>query len=89
MLYATRLKMNYGYYNSRYPEDIDQIYIHEHGWYKKKVLHGYLKENPKTIVVNIPPYPPLIPAVSRNGEEYVRSNPDIYKHDDLMDLPKV
>ncbi len=88
MLYATKLRMNYGRRNSNYPEDIDQIYIHEHGWYKKATLHDHLKQYPKSIVVNISPYPYLIPAVSSAKEKYVRSNPDLYKHDDLMDLPK-
>lgn len=88
MLYATRLKMNYGCRNSNHPEDIDQIYLYEHGWYKKADLHDYLKQYPKSIVVNISPYPYLIPAISSAREKYVRSNPDTYKHDDLMDLPK-
>ena len=88
MLYATKLRMNYGCRNSNYPEDIDQIYIHEHGWYKKATLHDHLKQYSKSIVVNISPYPYLIPAVSSAKEKYVRSNPDTYKHDDLMDLPK-
>ena len=88
MLYATKLKMNYGCRNSKFPEDIDQIYIYEHGWYKKATLHDYLKKYPKSIVVNIRPFPYLIPETSRYGEKYVRSNPDSYKHDDLMDLPR-
>ena len=88
MLYATKIKMNYGCRNSNYPEDIDQIYLYERGWYKKADLHDYLKQYPKSIVVNISPYPYLIPAVSAVREKYVRSNPDTYKHDDLMDLPK-
>lgn len=85
--YATRIKMNYGYYNSQYPEDIDQIYIRNCGWIKKGELHDYLKRYPKSVMVNIPPYPRLIPAISSKKEKYVRSNPDPYKHDDLMDLP--
>ena len=88
MLYATKIKMNYGYRNSNRPEDIDQIYIHEHGWCKKAILHDHLKQYPKSICVNIHPYPYLLPAVSSNQEKYVRSNPDPYKHNDLMDLPK-
>ena len=88
MLYATKLKMNYGCRNSNYPEDIDQIYIYEHGWYKKEKHHEYLKQYPKSIVVNISPYPYVIPAISSRGEKYVRSNPDPYKHDDLLDLPR-
>lgn len=88
MLYAVKFKMNYGRWNSRYPEDIDQIYIRDNGWIKKGLLHDYLKEYPASIAVNISPYPYLIPAISSNREKYVRSNPDIYKHDDLMDLPR-
>ena len=80
--------MNYGCQNSQYPEDIDQIYIRDHGWYKKADLYDHLKKHPKSIVVNISPFPYLIPALSSNQEKYVRSNPDIWKHDDLMDLPK-
>lgn len=88
MLYAVKIKMNYGRWNSQHPEDIDQIYIRDNGWIKKGLLHDYLKEYPKSIAVNISPYPYLIPAISSNREKYVRSNPDIYKHDDLMDLPR-
>lgn len=88
MLYATKIKMKYGCWNSQRAEEIDQIYIHDCGWYKKEVLHDHLVEHPKSIVVNIPPYPYLIPAVSVNREKYVRSNPDPHKHDDLMDLKK-
>ena len=88
MLYATKIRMSYGYHNSKYPEDIDQIYIQGYGWYKKKDLYDHLKQNPKSIAVNIYPYPYLLPALSSRQEKYVRSNPDPYKHDDLMDLPK-
>lgn len=80
--------MNYGRWNSQYPEDIDQIYVQDCGWVKKENLHDYLKNNPRAIVVNIPPYPYLIPAISSSREKYVRSTPDIHKYDDLMDLPK-
>lgn len=88
MLYAIKIKMKYGYWNSQHPEEIDQIYIRDYGWYAKADLYDHLKVHPKSIAVNIPPYPYLIPAVSSNREKYVRSNPDIYKHDDLMDLPR-
>lgn len=74
--------------NSQYPQDIAQIYIHGEGWIKKGDLHDYLKNNPKTVMVNIRPYPYLIPAVSSRGEKYVKSTPDSWKHDDLMDLPR-
>lgn len=88
LYYATKIKMNQGYRNSQYPQDIAEIYISGEGWFKKGDLHDYLKRNPKTIVVNIRPYPYLIPDISRYGEKFVRSNPDPYKHDDLLDLPR-
>lgn len=89
MLYATHLKMKSGRENSQSLTEIDQIYLYDCGWYKKADLYDFLVEKPNTIVVNIPPYPYLIPALSGNREKYVRSNPDIYKHDDLLDLPHV
>ena len=88
LYYATKIKMNYGCRNSQYPQDIAQIYIHGEGWIKKGDLHDYLKSYPKTVMVNISPYPYLIPAVSSRGEKYVKSTPDSWKHDDLMDLPR-
>ena len=88
MLYATKLRMNYGYRNSRYPEDINQIYIDGCGWYKKETLHNHLQLHPKSIAVGIPPFPRLIPAISSRGEKYVRSEPDKWQHNDLMDLPR-
>ena len=89
MYFATKIKMNYGFWNSQYPQDIDQIYISGEGWLEKEDLHDYLKRYPNTIKVGISPFPYLIPKLSRNYEKYVCSTPDEWKHDDLMDLPKV
>ena len=86
---ATKIKMKSGCNNSQSLLEIDQIYIHNCGWCKKEYLYDYLKKFPKSIVVDIPPRPYLLPALSINCEKYVRSNPDIYKHDDLLDLPRV
>lgn len=87
-MYAERIKMKYGCRYSQHPEEIDQIYIRNCGWFSKAVLYDHLIEHPKSIAVNIYPYPYLIPALSGNGEKYVRSDPDKWKHDDLMDLPR-
>lgn len=89
MLYATYITMKPGCKNSQSLLEIDQIYIPTRGWYKKEDLYNELVRNPKTVAVNISPYPYLIPALSRNREKYVRSTPDIYKHDDLLDLPRL
>lgn len=89
MLYATHIKMNSGRENSQNLTEIDQIYILNCGWYDKEDLYDHLVQNPKTIAVDIFPYPCLIPAISSNREKYVRSNPNDYEHDNLLDLPKV
>lgn len=76
MLYADKIKMKYGCWDSQYPEEIDQIHLLGHGWYAKGDLYDHLTKYPNSIVVNIWPYPCLIPMLSRNWERYVRSNPD-------------
>ena len=92
MMYATKIKMMPGCGNSQKAVEINEIYIEgckAPGFSKKGVLHDYLKGNPGTIKVKISPYPSLIPAISSRGEKYVRSAPDEYTHDDLLDLPRV
>ena len=91
-MYATQIKMMPGCGNSQKAVEIDEIYVEgcrDPGFYKKAVLHDYLKDNPGTIKVRISPYPDLVPATSARGEKYVRSAPDEYTHDDLLDLPRV
>lgn len=88
---ATKIRMKPGNYYSQNLVEIDEIYIdgcQTPGFYKKSVVHDYLKENPNSIKVNIYPYPTLIPAISSNREKYVRSNPNDYSHDNLLDLPR-
>ena len=71
--------------------EIDSIYISEcanPGFFKKEKLHDYLKKNPGSIQVNIPPYPNVIPAISVNGEKYVRSSPNNSSNDNLLCLPR-
>ncbi len=76
---------------SQHLTEIDEIYLdgcNNPGYYKKATVHDHVKQYPGSIKVNIWPYPNVIHATSVNGEKYVRSNPDIYKHDDLLDLPR-
>lgn len=89
MLYAEKIKMKPGCYGSQAPEEIAEIYISGIGFRKKEAIHEHVKAYPNSIRVKIHPYPPLIPAISSRGERYVRSNPDKYRHDDLLDLPRV
>lgn len=91
-MYATKIKMNPGYYSSQSLIEIDEIYIegcNNPGFFKKANLHNYLKDHPGTIQVQISPYPNVIPATSSHGEKYVRSTPNDYSHDNLLDLPRV
>lgn len=83
MMYATKIKMRPGCSDSQNLIEIDSIYIVDgsrySGFCKKESLCDYLSENPRTIKVDIPPYPFLVPAVSSRGEKYVRSESNGYK----------
>ena len=88
---ATRIKMKMGYFYSKDLEEIDSVWIEgcsEPGYYKKEIIHDYVKNHPGSIQVDIWPYPNLIPATSSRGEKYVRSTPNSNQHDDLLDLPR-
>lgn len=91
MMYATKIRMQRGCYYSQSLLEIDEIFVegcNNPGFFKKEDLHKYLKENPGTIAVKIHPYPKVIPATSSKGELYVRSTPNDYTHDNLLDLPR-
>ena len=89
MVYATRITMKNGFIDSDNPEEIDEIYlsgVSNPGWYKKSLVHDFVKEN--IAKVNIDPYPKLVPEISSNNEKFVRSEPDEYRKDNLMKLPR-
>ena len=91
MMYATKIKMKSGSYYSQSLTEIDEIYLigcDNPGFFKKATLHDYLKDHPGNIQVNIRPYPNCIPAISSNGEKYVKSSPNQYGHDNLLQLPR-
>ena len=88
---VTKIKMKPGCHYSFNLVEIDQLYItgcDEPGFYKKSVVHDYVKDHPGSIKVDRYPYPSVIDAVSSNGEKYVRSSPNDYTHDNLLDLPR-
>lgn len=86
---ATKIKMKLYCGTSRNVQDIDSIYINSTGTYwKKEEVHDYLKQFPKSIQVDISPYPNLIPAVSILGEKYVRSVANDTIKDNLLNLPR-
>ena len=90
-MYATKIRMKPECYRSGNLLEIDSVYIEgcsNPGFFKKEVLNDFLKENPGTIQVKIWPYPTVIPAISDRREKYVRSSPNNYTHDNLLDLPR-
>lgn len=90
-MYANKIKMKSGCYTSQNLLEIDEIYIEgcdNPGFFSKAILHDHLKEHPGSIQVKIWPYPNVIPAISSHNEKYVRSTPNDYTHDNLLDLPR-
>lgn len=86
---ATKIKMKSGCRYSNNVCEIDSIYLEEAGlFYKKETVHDYLLAHPKSIYVNIFPYPSLQPVISPLGEKYVRSTPDSTQKDNLLNLPR-
>ena len=86
---AIKIKMKSNCGNSRNVQDIDSVYIDQACTYwKKSQVYDYLKLFPKSIQVNIFPYPYLLPAVSTLGEKYVRSEPNDTTTDNLLNLPR-
>lgn len=91
---ATKIRLKAGCSNAANPTltEIDAIYVegcNNPGFFKKETLYDYLKENPKTIQVNIWPYPYLIPQMSKNQEKYVKSEANSSGKDNLLCLPRV
>ena len=90
-MYVTKIKMKSGCYYSNKLIEIDQLYIEDcqnSGYYNKSVIHDYVKAHPGSIRVRRYPYPEVIAATSVNGEKYVRSSPNDYIYDNLLDLPR-
>ena len=84
---AIKIKMKPGCGSSNNLQEIDKIYLEgckEDGYYYKSAIYDFLN----SIQVNIYPYPNLQPAVSQNGEKYVRSEPNYTGKDNLLNLPR-
>lgn len=91
MIYATKVKMKYGSRYSNNLMEIDEIFLDGEGncsYFKKGVIHDFLKDHPGAVRVNISPYPEVIPAVSVNREKYVKSTPNSHGRDNLLSLPR-
>lgn len=89
-LVATRIKMKRGCYTSDNLLEIDEIFIagSKDGWYKKAIIHDHVTNYPKSITVRTTYGPYVVPAVSPNGEKYVKSTPNSTTRDNLLSLPR-
>lgn len=88
---ATKILMKTSCASSNNVQEIDQIYVSgcdNPSYFKKELLHDYVKANPNSIQVNIRPYPYLIAKTSKNGEKYVASEPNDTPNDNLLKLPR-
>ena len=91
-MYATKIKMNHGCYNSSRCIDINSIYLEgcsDNGFYPKSEIYDFLISHPNSICVKKGMEPYLIPALSVNREKYVRSEPNDSIYDNLLSLPRV
>lgn len=88
---ATRIKMHNGMEKSNSVLEIKEIYITGQGnekYFLKEEVYDFLVKNPRAIIeVNIAPYPKLVPA-TKNGQKYVRSEPNDSINDNLLKLPR-
>ncbi|EGO64864.1 DUF3892 domain-containing protein [Acetonema longum] len=91
MMKATKIKMKSGCHFSNNLVEIDEIYVADcinPGFYKKAAVYDCLVQNPRSIQVNIAPFPDLLPALSAYDEKYVRSQANDSPHDNLLKLPR-
>lgn len=91
MIYAKKIKMNYGYANSYNCVDINSVYIVGDGFYgyqTKGYIYDYLKAHPNSIRVDRGVEPYVVPALSSKNEKYVRSEPNDTASDNLLALPR-
>ncbi len=88
---AVCLKMKIGADNSNNPRDILSIGIKNGNNFKicsVSVLYKFLKDNTKMSIQVNKSDAYLVPAVSLNGEHYIRSEPNSSTIDALMHLPR-
>lgn len=87
---AIKIKMRPGYRYSKSCSEISEIYLtgQLEGWFSSEFIHNWLLQNPGSIIVRDAPHPELLPALSRNGEKYVKTEPVDTTADNLLRLPR-
>lgn len=91
MIKATKIRMKKDCDNSLKLEEIKDIKLEgdltNPGWFRKESVHDFIKNKNGEVNVNIYPYPKLI-AITTKTERYVKSTPNKYGYDNLLELPR-
>ena len=91
MIKATKIRMKTYCDNSLKLEEIKDIKLEgdltNPGWFSKESVHDFIKNKNGVVNVNIYHYPKLI-AVTTQTEKYVKSTPNNYGYDNLLELPR-
>ena len=91
MIKVTKIRMKQYSTNSMKLEEIKDLKLEGNldnpGWFSKESIHDYIKKNNGVVNVNIYPYPKLV-AVTTATDRYVRSTPNRYGFDNLLELPR-
>lgn len=91
MIKATKIRMKQYSTHSMKLEEIKDIKLegdlNNPGWFSKESVHDYIKNENGIVNVNIYPYPKLV-AVTTSTDKYVKSTPNKYGFDNLLELPR-
>ena len=91
MIKVTKIRMKQYSGNSMRLEEIKDLKLegdlNNPGWFSKENIHNYIKNNNGVVNVNIYPYPKLV-SVTTATDRYVRSTPNRFGFDNLLELPR-
>ena len=91
MIKAVKIRMKQYCNSSMKLEEIKDIKLEgdltNPGWFSKESIHDFIKNDNGVVNVNIYPYPKLI-AVTTATDRYVKSTPNRYGFDNLLELPR-
>lgn len=91
MIKAVKIRMKQYSKDSMRLEEIKDIKLegdlNNPGWFRKEDVHDYIKNSNGIVNVDIYPYPKLI-AVTTSTDRYVKSTPNKYGYDNLLELPR-
>lgn len=91
MIKAVKIRMKQYCNSSMKLEEIKDIKLEgsitNPGWFSKEAVHDFIKYKNGEVNVNIAPYPKLV-AVTTSTDRYVKSTPNKYGFDNLLELPR-